>query len=184
MDEQESKPSQKRRRRPSSRVPKTGDEPELIWTSMAQFALGVDHRGRKLLVSVSPVPFEEQWGVLAVETAKDIKTPDDVFNDHSHKTIGSYDSPAKAFAAAESYARAWFHGHKSTQSDEQCGCEEISEAVPVHRDVLDVIDCEFEDDLPAPSLCCCGHVHRAACPDLGCNCSGYHPYNADHGDPR
>ncbi len=86
------------------------------------FTAFVARDGTRLAVNINQ--HSDRWLVMALTGPDGAETPDEVFADHSHKTVGSYDTPKEAFDAAESFARAWLKNFKSTRS-RACDCDEL-----------------------------------------------------------
>jgi len=102
----------------------TSAEPERFeWTTQSAFALAVQRGERALAVMVS-VRNGFEWHVVAIETSSGIRSMGDLFSEHAHKVVGTYDEVSRAMQAAESFARSWLKGTKSTRH-EQCECGEI-----------------------------------------------------------
>jgi hypothetical protein len=110
--------------------------PVLDWHAQAQF-IGIANRDSlKLAIAVSAVG--SGWQVVAIVTKEDIRTTEELFDDHSHKVVGNYPSPAQAFEAAESFAGAWLKDSASTRAAEKCACDELpAPRVPETAPTLD-----------------------------------------------
>jgi hypothetical protein len=120
-----------RSKNPSTKV----QEPEIRWIAGAIFAATV--RGpvqpgeRKadtptLGVVVQTALGGDAWDVVALEARKH-GNPQAVLDNHAHKVVGQYESVTEAILSAESYAKAWFKGHKVAQLETSCECTEMED---------------------------------------------------------
>ncbi len=94
------------------------------WSTAAQFVCTVTRENVRLGVACQLVG--DRWQVLALTTPVTTETAEDLFQDHSHKLVGTYASPTAAIAAGEGFARAWLRDFKATRFADGCECDEIS----------------------------------------------------------
>jgi hypothetical protein len=107
----------------------------LDWKPLATFSSFVERGdGRSLILTLSldPLGARQGWFVAAIQTEvslRSLSTPSEAFDrvgdNHAHQNVGTYDTPAEAFLAAESYARSWLAKHKASAIREDCGCGPI-----------------------------------------------------------
>ncbi len=93
------------------------------WFTVVQKMLTVvGPRGRRL-TCVASTGGGPRWLVMAVESTASM-APDDILDDHSHKSVGSYEDEGTAIRAAESFQRAWLKGFRATKA-KPCQCKEM-----------------------------------------------------------
>lgn len=96
------------------------------WIASLQLMTGVKRRDRSLIVAVTTIG-RGVLGVAAIETAtsitkkRGIRAVDAIFDDHGHRTVGSFKTVEAAVRAAEAFAKKWKRGTPI----EECPCEEI-----------------------------------------------------------
>jgi len=95
--------------------------PALLWTTTTQFVCTLARGDERIAVAVQP--HLDKWQALALVT-RDGAGVEEVLDNHAHKVIGLYDSPASALAAAEGFAIAWFKKFKATNA-KACACAEL-----------------------------------------------------------
>ena len=98
----------------------------LEWATTSQFYSMVTHNNKRLGLAVQTMPTGE-WNVMAFQTPEENADIHSILDNHQHKVIGSYPSPALAFQAAESFAAAWIKGFKATEST-KCECVDNKES--------------------------------------------------------
>jgi hypothetical protein len=121
-----------RSKNPSTKV----EEPKIMWITGAIFAAtirGPAHPGRRksetptLGVVVQTTALGgDAWDVVAFE-ARAHGSLQAVLDNHAHKVVGQYESVTEAILSAESYAKAWFKGHKAAQLETTCECTEMED---------------------------------------------------------
>lgn len=94
---------------------------QMGWTVMGVLQLTCTSKGRSLSVMVAPVSGEIGWSVVAIESNDRVKTIDDVFEDHGHKTVANCRSMPEAVEVAEKYSVQW----QRKKGIGKCGCDEI-----------------------------------------------------------
>lgn len=95
------------------------------WKRPQTFIAFWEASGRVLALQIGPSDFVGaagcRWLVVAVEANAGALTASDVFDDHSHKALGTFDKLSHALDAAEAYGDAWLPG-----VDPACQCTEIN----------------------------------------------------------
>lgn len=98
--------------------------PGFSWRVNAQF-MTVLHLEKDSL-SIVVQEHDGMWLVLSLETAtKNTHNIDAVFDNHAHKHVGNYQTPAEALSAAESFGKSWLKKHKVSLHS-TCDCSEIA----------------------------------------------------------
>ncbi len=105
-------------------------KPEMVWTSNAMFQLTASREDARLACVVQPMAASDGstvWQVIALQTPTGAQSLEQVFDAHSHKIVGAYETIPAAFEAAESFAKAWVKEFKSASFKTECACNEISD---------------------------------------------------------
>jgi len=94
----------------------------LGWQVIGSLGLFVQHGEKQLQVLIANTPGVMSWTVIALESKRDAATLEDVFDNHSHASLGSVGDLAAAMELADAYATRW---QKTQEEPAPCACGPI-----------------------------------------------------------
>lgn len=112
------------------RCPRCGSIAEALrsdWAFQSTLSRSFRRPGdERLLVASVQLVRPNIWTVLAIETPGDAKTTEQVFDQHTHHSLGTFSTLPEALSTAETFAKAWLHGRVNV---DECVCGPIKPVV-------------------------------------------------------